>query len=174
VREAGALCGDPARVVVAGDSAGGNLAAVVSQLARDAGGPCPAAQLLIYPATDLSTKRASVKLFSSGFFLTERDMDWYKDHYAPDHSQWRDPRMSPLLTEDPRGLPPAIVATAGFDVLRDEGEEYARRLQQAGVRVELRRVAGQIHGFANATGVSPSARTAMTAVARSLRALIAV
>jgi acetyl esterase len=82
--------------------------------------------------------------------------------------------MSPLLTEDPRGLPPAIVATAGFDVLRDEGEEYARRLQQAGVRVELHRVAGQIHGFANATGVSPSARTAMTAVARSLRALVAV
>jgi acetyl esterase len=169
VREAAALGGDPARIAVAGDSAGGNLAAVVSQLARDAGGPCPAAQLLIYPATDLSTKRKSVELFSSGFFLTERDMDWYKDHYAPDHSQWRDPRMSPLLTPDLRGLPPAIVATAGFDVLRDEGEEYSARLQAAGVRVELRRVAGQIHGFANATGVSPSARTAMAAIARSLR-----
>jgi acetyl esterase len=173
VREAGALGGDPARVAVAGDSAGGNLAAVVSQLARDAGGPCPAAQLLIYPATDLSTKRASVKLFSTGFFLTERDMDWYKSHYAPDRSLWLDPRTSPLLAESLRGLPPAIVATAGFDVLRDEGEEYARRLKDAGVRVELRRIAGQIHGFANATGVSPAARSAMQGIAGALRGLLA-
>lgn len=172
VREAGALSGDPARIVVAGDSAGGNLAAVVAQLARDAGGARPAAQLLVYPATDLTTKRRSFQLFSTGFFLSERDVDWYKTRYAPDPSGWRDPRLSPLLG-DLRGLPPAVVATAGFDVLRDEGEEYARRLKDAGVRVELRRVAGQIHGFANATGVSPSARTAMTDVTGRVRALLA-
>jgi acetyl esterase len=172
VREAAALGGDPARVAVAGDSAGGNLAAVVSQLARAAGGPRPAAQLLIYPATDLTTKRESFRLFSSGFFLTERDVDWYKAQYAPDPTAWPDPRLSPLLADDNHGLPPTIVATAGFDVLRDEGEEYARRLQHAGVRVELRRVAGQIHGFANATGVSPAAREAMRDLAGRLRAML--
>ncbi len=172
VREAAALCVDPARIVVAGDSAGGNLAAVVAQLARDAGGARPAAQLLVYPATDLTTKRRSFQLFSSGFFLTERDVDWYKAQYAPDPSGWRDPRLSPLLG-DLRGLPPAIVATAGFDVLRDEGEEYAQRMKDAGVRVDLRRVVGQIHGFANATGVSPSAQTATSDVAARLRALLA-
>ena len=173
VREAGALCSDPARVAVAGDSAGGNLAAVVAQLARAAGGPAPAAQLLIYPATDLTTKRESFRLFGDGFFLTERDVDWYKAQYAPDRAQWPDPRLSPLLAGDLRGLPPAIVATAGFDVLRDEGEAYAHRLQEAGVRVELRRVAGQVHGFANATGVSPAARDAMRELAGLLRAMLA-
>jgi acetyl esterase len=173
VREAEVLCADPARIAVAGDSAGGNLAAVVSQIARAAGGPCPAAQLLIYPATDLTTKRESFRLFSTGFFLTERDVDWYKSRYAPDPAAWPDARLSPLLAQDLRGLPPAVVATAGFDVLRDEGELYARRLQDAGVRVELRRVTGQIHGFANATGVSPAARRAMADVAGLLRATLA-
>jgi acetyl esterase len=167
VREAEALCSDPARVAVAGDSAGANLAAVVSQLAVQAGGPRPAAQLLIYPATDLTTKRASFRLFSEGFYLTESDVDWYKCQYAPE-SQWSDPRASPMLAPDLRGLPPAVVVTAGFDVLRDEGEEYARRMQDAGVAVTLRRVTGQIHGFVNATGVSPSARREMGEVARML------
>jgi acetyl esterase len=172
VREAGALCSDPSRIAVAGDSAGGNLAAVVSQLAVASGGPRPAAQLLVYPATDLSTKRRSFQLFSSGFFLTEADVDWYKRQYI-DEAAWRDVRASPLLREDLRGHPPAIVATAGFDVLRDEGEAYAARLREAGVQVELHRVTGQIHGFANATGVSPSARAAMGRVAALVRTMLA-
>ena len=168
VREAETLGCDPARVAVAGDSAGGNLAAVVSQLALRAGTACPAAQLLLYPVTDLSTKHESYRLFSGGFFLTEAEMDWYRHHYLPDAAAARDPRASPLLAPDLRGLPPAIVATAGFDVLRDEGEAYARRMEEAGVRVVLRRSAGQIHGFANTTAVSRSGRAAMRAVTQSL------
>jgi acetyl esterase len=172
VREAPALGADPACVGVAGDSAGGNLAAVVAQVTTRAGGARPVAQLLIYPVTDLSTKHPSYRLFSAGFFLTEADMDWYRGSYLPDESAARDPRASPLLAADLSGLPPAIVLTAGFDVLRDEGEAYARRLRDAGVPVELRRNAGQIHGFANASSVSPTARAAMDEGARLFRAAL--
>jgi acetyl esterase len=163
---------DPARVAVAGDSAGGNLAAVVAQLAVRDGGPRPAAQLLAYPVTDLSTKHASYRLFADGFLLTERDMDWFKGHYLPDDAAALDPRASPLLAPDVHGLPPAVVLTCGFDVLRDEGEAYARRLEQAGVPVELRRSAGLIHGFCNAVSVSPQSRAATTEGARLLKRLL--
>ena len=171
-RAATALGCDPDRIVVAGDSAGGNLAAVVARVAATSNGPRPAAQLLVYPVTDLSTKHPSYRTFSSGFFLTEAEMDWYRGHYLPDASAVRDPRASPLLATDLRGVPPAVVVTAGFDVLRDEGEAYAGRLRDAGVRVEHRRIAGQIHGFANATGVSPVARRAMGEVAALVRAVV--
>jgi acetyl esterase len=164
--EAAALGFDPARVAVAGDSAGGNLAAVVSQLSVRQGGPRPALQLLIYPVTDLSTRHPSYDLFADGFFLTAGEMAWYRGHYLPDDAAARDPRASPLLASDLAGLPPAIVLTAGFDVLRDEGEAYARRLEAAGVEVELRRHVGLVHGFANATTVLPSARAAMAEAAR--------
>jgi len=172
VGDAASLGADSARVGVAGDSAGGNLAAVVAQQTTRAGGPRPAAQLLIYPVTDLSTKHPSYRLFSDGFFLTEADMDWYRGNYLRDEADARDPLASPLLAPDVAGLPPAIVLTAGFDVLRDEGEAYARRLRDAGVSVELRRTAGQIHGFANAIGVSPGARAAMDEAARLFRELL--
>jgi acetyl esterase/lipase len=173
VADAAALGADPARVGVAGDSAGGNLAAVVAQLAARDGGPRPAVQLLIYPVTDLSRKHPSYRLFADGFFLTEREMDWYRRHYLPDEAAAADPRASPLLAEDLRGLPPAIVLTAGFDVLRDEGEAYARRLEAAGVPVRLSRRAGLIHGFANATAVSRPARAAMQQAAGWLATLLA-
>jgi acetyl esterase len=163
---------DPARVAVAGDSAGGNLAAVVAQLAGRDGGPRPVAQLLAYPVTDLSTKHASYRLFAEGFLLTEGDMDWFRAHYLPDDATALDPRASPLLAPDLRGLPPAVVLTCGFDVLRDEGEAYARRLEQAGVRVALRRNAGLIHGFCNAVSVSPLSRIAMIEGVRLLRDLL--
>ena len=169
---AASLGADPTRVVVAGDSAGGNLAAVVAQLAVQSEGPRPAAQLLIYPATDFSTKYPSHRLFSHGFFLTDAQVDRYRGHYLPDEAAARDPRASPLLATDLRGLPPALVLTAGFDVLRDEGEAYARRMESAGVRVVQQRVTVQIHGFAHATGVSPSARRAMGAAARTLIELL--
>ncbi len=160
---------DPARVAVAGDSAGGNLAAVVAQLAARDGGPRPAAQLLAYPVTDLSTKHPSYRLFADGFLLTERDMDWFRGHYLPDDAAALDPRASPLLAPDLHGLPPAVVLTCGFDVLRDEGEAYAWRLEQAGVPVQLRRSADLIHGFCNAVSVSPLSRAAMIVGARLLR-----
>jgi acetyl esterase len=173
VREAEVLCGNPSCIAVAGDSAGGNLAAVVSQLAVASGGPRPAAQLLIYPATDFSVKRPSYRTFATGFVLTDANTSWYRDQYLPDEATRRDPRASPLLAPDLRGLPPAIVVTAGFDVLRDEGEEYARRMEEAGVRVVLRRCGGQIHGFANATGVSPAAARDVREAARHLRKMLA-
>ncbi len=170
-REAAALGADPARVAVGGDSAGGNLAAVVSQIAaRGADGPPPSFQLLFYPVTDLSKKHASYRLFPDGFFLTERQMDWYRDHYLARADDAYDPRVSPLLAKDLAGLPPAYVATAGFDPLRDEGEAYAARLREAGVAVTLRRHPGLIHGFCNVTALSRSARAAMSEAAASLRA----
>jgi acetyl esterase len=170
VREADALRVDPTRIAVGGDSAGGNLAAVVAQLAARDGGAGPAAQLLIYPVTDLSSKHPSYRLFAEGFFLTEKEMDWYRGHYLPGESAALDPRASPLLAPDLRGLPPAMVLTAGFDVLRDEGEDYARRMGTAGVPVTLRRQPGLIHGFCNATGVSRAARAAVREAAKWLAA----
>ncbi|MEB2343934.1 MAG: alpha/beta hydrolase [Deltaproteobacteria bacterium] len=156
-------------IAVAGDSAGGNLSAVVAQRTVRDGGPAPAFQLLIYPVTDLSKKHESYRLFSEGFFLTEKTMDWYRDHYLPDPSAARDPAVSPLLAADLSGLPPAHVVTAGFDPLRDEGEAYARRLEAAGVKVSHRRYAGLVHGFANVTSLGKSAPRAMEEVATALR-----
>lgn len=173
VDHAGSFGIRPARVAVGGDSAGGNLAAVVSQLAVRGGGPAPVAQLLVYPVTDLSTKHPSYGLFREGFFLTEAEMDWYRDHYLGPDGDPRDPRVSPLLADDLTGLPPAVVVTAGFDVLRDEGEAYARRLEEAGVPVRATRHGGLIHGFANAAILSATARAAMLDAATDLRHLIA-
>jgi len=160
---------DQNAIAVGGDSAGGNLAAVVGQLAAADGGPVPAFLLIIYPATDFSEKRRSVKLFREGFLLTESDMDWYTAHYLPDKEAERDPRASPLLADDLSGTPPAYVMTAGFDPLRDEGEAYALRLREAGVPVALRRHSGLIHGFANMTGVGRTGRAAMLEAAGALR-----
>ncbi len=163
------LGADPARIAVGGDSAGGNLAAVATRLARDGGGALPVLQLLLYPVTDLSRKRASYRLFAAGFFLDEADMDWYRDLYLPDPAAAGDPRASPLIAEDLGGLPPAYVATAGFDPLRDEGEAYAEGLRAAGVPVALRRHAGLVHGFAMYAGLVPEARAAMLETAGALR-----
>jgi acetyl esterase len=159
---------DPARIAVAGDSAGGNLSAVVSQVTTAAGGPTPAMQALIYPVTDLSTKHDSYRLFANGYFLTEAQMDWYRGHYVGE-SEATDPRVSPLLAEDLSGLPPAYVTTAGFDVLRDEGEAYAQRLEEAGVPTTLRRHAGMIHGWVNGVSLGRSARRAADELATALR-----
>jgi acetyl esterase len=162
------LGADPHRVAVGGDSAGGNLAAVVSILTRDAGGPDPAMQLLIYPVTDTEDS-ASRRLFAKGFLLTKADMDWFEGHYLPSAGAAEDPRVSVLRTDDLSGLPPAYVATAGFDPLRDEGEAYAERMRAAGVRVALRRHPGLVHSFANLTAVSRTSRAAMLEVAGALR-----
>jgi acetyl esterase len=160
---------DPARIGVGGDSAGANLAAVACLLARDAGTPSPALQLLIYPVTDSVEEMPSRSLFGDGFLLTRPDMDFFEDTYLPPGADRGDPRVSVLRAGDLSGLPPAYVATAGFDPLRDEGEAYALRLREAGVQVAMRRHPGLIHTFANLTAICPSARAAMLEAAGALR-----
>jgi acetyl esterase len=173
IEEAELLGADPARVAVGGDSAGGNLSAAVARLMTLEEGPAPAFQLLIYPVTDLSRKRESYRLFREGFFLTERQMDWYRDHYLPDASAAADPRVSPVLASDLVGLPPAHLVTAGFDVLRDEGEDYAGLLRDAGVPVTFMREPGLIHGFSHAASTGRAPRQAMLRIASALRAGLA-
>ncbi len=174
VEHAGELGCDPARVAVGGDSAGGNLAAGVARLATKDGGPAPVFQLLFYPWLDLSIKRASYRLFGEGFFLTEAELDWYRAHYAPSDDDARDPRCSPLAADDWAGAAPAYIATAGFDPLRDEGEELALRLREAGVRAALRRHRGLIHGFINAVGMGHVSRDALLEAAGALRTGLAL
>jgi acetyl esterase len=172
---AAGLDADPSRVGVGGDSAGGNLAAVVAQLAARDGGPAPLLQLLIYPATDFTRRRRSRELFGEGFLLTNSEMDWFETNYlgsARTHAA--DPRASPLLAEDLSGLAPAFVVTAAFDPLRDEGEEYAAALRAAGTPVIVRRFPGFIHAFVAAAGVSRSARHAVIEIAGVTRAMFAI
>ncbi|GAC79003.1 alpha/beta hydrolase [Gordonia malaquae] len=159
---------DPRSIVVAGDSAGGNLSAVVAQQVRDdVVQPC--LQLLIYPVTDVSTKRGSIKEFSEGLFLTEADMEFFIDTYLPSRDDVDDPRASPLKGEL-AGLPPAYVVVAGFDPLRDEGLDYAAALEKAGVDVTVNRAGGMIHGFANMGLISPTARDVVAAMAAAAAA----
>lgn len=167
--QAGRFGVDPARIGVGGDSAGGNLAAAVSLAARDAGGPVPAFQLLLYPAVDLTRKRPSRQLFAERLLLTDEDIEWYREQYIPDVADLKNPLASPLLAENLAGLPAAYVATAGFDPLRDEGEEYAALLARAGVPAVVDRSPGLVHGFANYTAVVPAAREAMLRAAGALR-----
>ncbi len=159
---------DPTRIVVAGDSAGGNISAVLAHELRGRE-VTPALQVLLFPVTDLSTKHASYAEFAEGYFLTEKHMDWYRERYLADASDALDPRASPLLAEDLAGLPPAYVAVAGFDPLRDEGIAYARRLEEAGVATTLAREGSLIHAFINITAVSRPAREATARIARAIR-----
>jgi acetyl esterase len=165
------LGADPAQVAVGGDSAGGNLAAVVAQQTRHA--RPPVAQLLIYPPTDLENRLPSVDRFADGYFLTDAEATWYRDVYAGDADR-TDPRMSPLLAPDISGLAPALVVTAAFDLLRDHGEAYARALQQAGTPVVLRRVPRLIHGFLNTTGVNRASYEAVVGIASAWRTTLAL
>jgi acetyl esterase len=163
------LGADPARIAVGGDSAGGNLSAAVCLQARDGGGPRPAMQLLLYPPTDAAGGQVSRETFAEAFLLTRNDMEWFEAHYLPDGCDHEDPRVSMMRAKDVSGLPPAYVATAGFDPLRDEGETYAEHMRAAGVKVALQRHPGLIHGFANLTAICPSARAAMLEAAGALR-----
>lgn len=159
------------RIVVGGDSAGANLAAVVAQQARDSELPLPALQLLLYPVTDLSSDTRSKTLFADGYFLEKRDMDWFAGHYLDGAEvSAEDPLVSPLLSEDLSGLPPALVVTAGFDPLRDEGNRYAAALRDAGVVVDLREERSMIHAFANFFPLGGGSATATSAMISALRA----
>lgn len=171
VRNAELLGTRPEWIAVGGDSAGASLATVVGQRAKRECEQAPVAQLLLYPALDRTVRRPSVDLFAEGFFLTRADVEWFAEQYIG-NADPLDERASPLLVKDLSGLPPALVVTAGFDPLRDEGEEYAHRLKSARNRVELRRYDRLIHGFANLTGLSPACREAMADVADLFRGLI--
>ncbi|WP_020664144.1 alpha/beta hydrolase [Amycolatopsis benzoatilytica] len=163
------LGADPDRIAVGGDSAGGNLAAVVALETTRRGGPAPAFQLLIYPAVDFTTRRRSRDLFAEDLFLTDEAMVWFEGHYLPEGADKADPRMSPLVASDHSGLPPAYIVTAGFDPLRDEGEAYGEKLRAAGVPVAVSRQEDLIHGFLNFTGVGTRFREAIAEMAGALR-----
>ncbi len=171
VEEGPSLGVDPNAVAVGGDSLGGNLAAVVCQLARAGVGRLPAAQLLLYPATDVAAKAPSHRLFAEGFLLTETLIDWFMDHYLAGADR-HDPRCSPLRADDLTGLPPAVIVTAGFDPLRDEGQAYAEALREAGVPVSYRCCDGLVHGFAQMTGVVEPAQQAIFDASRQLQAFL--
>jgi acetyl esterase len=160
---------DPGRVAVGGDSAGGHLAAVTAQQAASDGGPAPAFQLLVYPATDFAVRHPSRDTFAEGFLLTKASMDYYEACFLPPGADKRDPRVSPLHATELGGLAPALVVTAGFDPLRDEGEAYAARLQEAGVPAILRRHPGFVHGFFNMLGLGPGPRAAVAEMGGVLR-----
>jgi acetyl esterase len=158
--------GEFERVAVGGDSAGGNLAATIA-IEFD-----PVLALLIYPAVDATQVRRSRELFGAGFFLTDELMEWYAGHFLPEGSDATDPLRSPIFSPDLAKSAAALVITAGFDPLRDEGEAYAEALQAAGVPVLARRFPGLFHGFVNSVGASPSSRDALIEVAGMLRALL--
>ena len=171
-QHAGTLGADPAAVCVGGDSAGGNLSAVASlALARE--GRAPAAMLLIYPATDVAAATASLTRFGSGYVLEQRDMrDFMRYYLGTDPPAMNDPRVSPLRATDLALSPPALVLTAGFDPLRDEGNAFADALRAAGVTVQSQSADGLVHGFLHMTAVVPSARHAVIDAARAFRQLL--
>jgi acetyl esterase len=157
---------DTSRLAVGGDSAGGNLAAVVALAARDEGGPPIAFQLLIYPATDARMVSDSIAENGAGYFLEEPDMKWFYGHYAADATDWR---VSPLLAKDLSHLPPALVLTAQYDPLRDEGEAYGEALRKAGGQVTVKRYDGMIHGFVSMTGIIDAAKAAVDVAGDALK-----
>jgi acetyl esterase len=163
--------GDASRIAVGGDSAGGNLSAVVSQLARDRGGLKLVFQLLIYPATGTLGQFPSYEENGQGYLLTKDSMLYFYNHYVgeSDEAAAQSPLLAPLLTEDLRGLPPALVITAEFDPLRDEGKAYAERLKEAGVAVTYLNYEGMIHAFYQMPGILSQARQAIDESATALR-----
>ena len=168
-RHGGEFGGDVRRLAVAGDSAGGNLAAVVAQLARDRAGPRIAFQLLVYPVADGRLRSASYKENAEGYMLTAESMRWFWNHYAPTTEQRLHPHASPLLAADLANLPPALVMTAEFDPLRDEGEAYADALAAAGVPARKLRYDGFIHGFFSHTRTIAATRPAFADACAALR-----
>ena len=166
---AGSLGGDKGRIAVGGDSAGGNLAAVVALMARDRGGPKLAFQLLVYPATDTDFETRSYRENSEGYFLTRADMVWFWNHYAPRDEDRRNPYAAPLRAASLRGLPPALVITAEFDPLCDDGNAYAARLREDGVPVRLSQQDGLIHGFFQMGAVIDRGRASVDEASRAVK-----
>ena len=160
---------DPTRLAIGGDSAGGNLAAAVSIWARDHGGPKLLMQLLAYPVTDAVARAESYRHFEDGYGLNAATMEWFFDHYTPERASRGDWRVSPLRAASLAGLPPALVVTAGYDPLRDEGRAYAWRLQQEGTQADLVEFGGMLHGFLSSPMLLHGARRGTTLCAAALR-----
>jgi acetyl esterase len=170
---AGELGVDAERIAVGGDSAGGNLAAVVALLARDRRGPVLRFQLLVYPVTDALLSYPSIHENGEGYMLTGDAMKWFVELYLGEHGNPKDPRVSPIYAGDLAGLPPALVITAEFDPLRDEGEAYAKRLEQAGVAATSSRYDGMIHGFFGMSAMLDGAKPAVDEAAAAVKAALA-
>ncbi len=169
-RNANRINGDPTRIAVGGDSAGGNLAAVVAIMARDHNGPGLVYQLLIYPPTDISSADTdSHRDYAEGYFLNRGDGEWFCDKYLTCAADRFNPLVSPLLAPDLSHLPPALVITAEFDVLRDDGELYAQRLKKSGVPVTYTCYKGMIHGFMSMDGLLDQARNGIEEASAALR-----
>lgn len=169
VGNAGRLGVDPGRLAMGGDSAGGNLAASVCRRLRDAGGPMPVLQALIYPATDFTAEGGSLVDNAEGYFLTRAAIELMASMYVPDEAAKRHPDASPLLAEDLSGLPPAFVQVAGYDPLRDEGVAYAGRMREAGVSVDLVEYPTVVHGFMRMIKPVAMAQVAIDDYAAALR-----
>ena len=165
--------GDPARIAVGGDSAGGNLAAVVTQMVRDRGAPSPIFQLLVYPVMDYDFSTSSYRDNADGYFLTQATMRWFWKLYLANEADGTHPYASPLRAPDVSGLPPGLVITAEDDPLRDEGEAYAARLRDAGVSMATSRYDGMVHGFFHMTRLLPQAKRGIDEAAAALRAALA-
>jgi acetyl esterase len=166
------LGADPGRLVVAGDSAGGNLAAAVALAARDRAGPAVAAQLLIYPVTDFDFTTRSYLDNGEGYLLQRPTMQWFWAHYLGAQDLGKDPYAAPARADSLVGLPPAFVMTCEFDPLRDEGEAYAARLRDAGVPVTARRYDGMLHGFLWTLGATPSGAVAVDDLVAALHSML--
>ncbi len=173
LRDGRSLGLDPARVAIGGDSAGGNLAAAVSLALRDDPAPRLRFQLLVYPALDFTKSGESYRLFPTGYLLTDASIDWFVQHYLGGRELKKDPRVSPFWTNSVSGAPPALVLTGGFDPLRDEGEQFAKRLAREGGGAELVRADGLVHGFFSMGGVVRAADRLIELAASRLRRALA-
>jgi acetyl esterase len=160
---------DKERLAIGGDSAGGNLSAAAAIWARDHNGPKLRLQVLAYPVTDIVARAESYRLFADGFGLNAPTMEWFIDHYTPDKATREDWRVSPLRAESLAGLPPALVITAGYDPLRDEGRAYAARLQKEGTVTDLLEFGGMLHGFLSSPMLLHGAKRGATMIAAALR-----
>lgn len=173
VANAASLGGDGARIAVGGDSAGGNLSAVLAQMAKARGGPPLRLQLLVYPVTDHRFDTASYTENGEGYFLTTDMMRWFSGHYLRSGADADDALASPLRAKSVEGLAPALLITAGYDPLRDEGEAYGARLKAAGVPISQTRYPGMFHGFFTMTGQIDQQAVAMKEATQALRAAFA-
>ena len=165
------FAGDPSRLAIVGDSAGGNMATVVALLARDRGGPKLAFQVLLFPATDFTLSTPSMEELADGYTVTKEQMMWIRKHYLSSEAEWTHPLASPLLASDLSGLPPALIITAEYDPLRDDGELYGKRLQEAGVPTKVSRYAGMLHDFPDM--LEEPGNRALDEIAAALRAAFA-
>ncbi|NUR25475.1 MAG: alpha/beta hydrolase [Catenulispora sp.] len=165
---------DPSRLAVGGDSAGGNLAAAVALLTRTESAPALAGQLLIYPNTDQLADDASLRANDDPWLFNHKSVGWYRGHYLADDADAADPLASPLRAPDLSGLPPALVITAEYDPLRDQGEAYAARLTESGVDVELTRYPGMVHGFFTMLDTVDAARAAVSQASAALNRWFAI